>query len=161
MAKGWLGKTYEFFFGGYDEDLGEEEMEQPQRQPISRPGMGRWQEEPVRERQPEPLRLRRNRETILSLHGPPEQPTVEVHYPRSYEDARRYGELFKEGKMITIDLGSCDKRLRQQVIDFLSGVAFGLEGTAHKVNHNVFLFAPRNFVVIGDIPPISDENGDP
>jgi|YNPNPStandDraft_1061719.scaffolds.fasta_scaffold08439_3 cell division inhibitor SepF len=162
MAKGWLGKTYEFFFGGDDEeDLMEEPTEEPQRQPISRPAPGRWQGESLREPRPEPPRLRRNREMVLSLHGPPEKPTVEVHYPRSYEDAKRYGELFKEGKMVTVDLGSCDKRLRQQIIDFLSGVAFGLEGTAQKVNHTVFLFAPRSFVVIGDIPPISEDEVEP
>lgn len=161
MAKSWFEKAYDFFFGSDNEEDLMEEPEEPQRQPIHSPEPSRWDRGPGRELRPEPIsRGRRGIQPVLSLHQQTEKPTVEVHYPQSYEDARRYGDLFKEGKMVAIDLGSCDKRVRQQIIDFLSGVAFGLEGTAQKVNHNVFLFAPRSFMVIGDIPPISDNDSD-
>ena len=86
---------------------------------------------------------------------------MEIHYPQSYEDAKRYGDLFKEGKLVTVDLETSDELLRQQIVDFLSGVAYGLGGRTQKVNHHVFIFAPHNFEVLASESPHPEEDESP
>jgi cell division inhibitor SepF len=161
MAKGWFGKTYDFFFGGdHEEARAVEEPEERRRQPTRRPETSRYDREPVRDLRPDPpvSRLRREGEPVLELHGPPPKPTVEIHYPQSHDDIKKCGELFKEGKLVLVDLENTPKQLRRDVVQFLSGVAFGLGGNPQKVNQTVFLFAPHIFEVGGDdLPSLEDE----
>ena len=159
MAKSWLGKTYSFFFGRDDDEEGfAEELEEPDPYSSSQPLVPRQEPQPTPDFRPNPSssRPRRDLEPVLELHGPPAKPTVEIHYPQAYDDAKKYGDLFKEGKMVTVDLESGDKRLRQQIVDFLSGVAYGLGGTVQKVNPFVFIFAPHNFLVVANNPPLEE-----
>ena len=40
---------------------------------------------------------------------------------------------------------------RQRIIDFLSGVVYGVDGSIKKVGENVILCSPKNLQVGGDI----------
>ena len=40
---------------------------------------------------------------------------------------------------------------RQRIIDFLSGVIYGVDGSIKKIGENVILCSPKNLQVGGDI----------
>jgi len=89
---------------------------------------------------------------VLQLHEPG-PPTVIVRYPRTFADAKTYADQFVDaGELVLIEVSKIkDERTRQQIVDFLAGVAYGLKGTAERLNSQVFLFAPRTFKV--HMPP--------
>jgi len=84
---------------------------------------------------------------VVELHPEQPRPEVQIRYPRSYEDTEQLADLFKAGYLVIVDLEHTEESVRQSIIDFLSGVAYGLDGHAYRVNPLVFAFAPRHFEV--------------
>ncbi len=68
-------------------------------------------------------------------------------HPRSYNEARTIGEHFRQGNPVIIDLNDMDESEQKRIVDFASGLAFGLHGTIKRVNKKVFLISPANFQV--------------
>ncbi len=64
--------------------------------------------------------------------------------PRSFNDSERVGEAFRAGSPVVINLTEMDRGQAQRVIDFASGLVFGLHGTLQRVTDKVFLLTPRN-----------------
>ena len=65
-------------------------------------------------------------------------------HPRTYNDARRIGEEFRDGTPVILNLTDMDEADARRVVDFAAGLAFGLRGTIEKVTKDVFLLSPAN-----------------
>jgi len=65
-------------------------------------------------------------------------------HPRTYNDARRIGEEFRDGTPVILNLTDMDDADARRVVDFAAGLAFGLRGTIEKVTKDVFLLSPAN-----------------
>lgn len=65
-------------------------------------------------------------------------------HPRSYNDARRIGEEFREGVPVIINLTGMDDNDAKRIVDFAAGLVFGLRGTIERVTNKVFLLSPAN-----------------
>ena len=65
-------------------------------------------------------------------------------HPRSYTDARRIGEEYREGVPVIINLTGMDDSDAKRVVDFSAGIVFGLRGTIERVTNKVFLLSPAN-----------------
>lgn len=68
-------------------------------------------------------------------------------HPRFYNEARIIGEHFREGKPVIINLTDMDESDHKRLVDFASGLAFGLHGTIERVTKKVFLISPANLHV--------------
>ena len=64
--------------------------------------------------------------------------------PASFNDSQRIGEAFRSGSPVVMNLTALDRAQAQRVIDFASGLVFGLHGTIQRVTDKVFLLSPRN-----------------
>jgi cell division inhibitor SepF len=64
--------------------------------------------------------------------------------PRFYNEARIIGEHFRQGNPVIINLTEMDDAELKRLVDFASGLAFGLHGTIEKVTTKVFLISPSN-----------------
>lgn len=64
--------------------------------------------------------------------------------PRSYSEARRMGEHYREGNPVIINLDDMEEGERKRLVDFASGLVFGLHGRIERVSHKVFLLSPAN-----------------
>ena len=64
--------------------------------------------------------------------------------PASFNDSQRIGEAFRTGSPVVMNLTALDRAQAQRVIDFASGLVFGLHGTIQRVTDKVFLLSPRN-----------------
>ena len=68
-------------------------------------------------------------------------------HPRSYSDARQMAEHYREGNPVIINLDDMDDSERKRLVDFASGLAFGLRGRIEKITSVVFLLSPANVTV--------------
>jgi cell division inhibitor SepF len=68
-------------------------------------------------------------------------------HPRSYSDARQMAEHYREGNPVIINLDDMDESERKRLVDFASGLAFGLRGGIEKITSRVFLISPANVTV--------------
>ena len=79
--------------------------------------------------------------------------------PRNFDEAEEIGRHIKLNRACCINLHRMPTEYRQRVIDFLSGVVFGVDGTIKKIGENVILCSPNNLKVGGEISlgPVQDE----
>lgn len=71
--------------------------------------------------------------------------------PRMFEEANEIAIHIKSHKACCINLHHLDVQYRQRVIDFLSGVVYGVDGTIKKIGDTVYLCSPKNLSVGGNI----------
>ena len=65
-------------------------------------------------------------------------------HPRYYNEARTIGEHFRQGNPVIINLTEMDESELKRIVDFASGLAFGLHGTIERITKKVFLISPSN-----------------
>lgn len=74
---------------------------------------------------------------------------IENIHPRSYNDARRIGEHYRDGVPVIMNLTELDDTDAKRIIDFAAGLVFGLRGSIERITNKVFLLSPPN-VDVGD-----------
>jgi cell division inhibitor SepF len=89
---------------------------------------------------------RRSSERILQ---PVPETTSRVHViePKSFNDAEQIGAKFKNDTPVIVNLQSIDRELAKRLIDFVSGLTYGLDGGIQRVAEMVFLLTPANIEV--------------
>ncbi|UKY53242.1 cell division protein SepF [Streptomyces inhibens] len=78
---------------------------------------------------------------------PEEEPAEEprrfiVIRVQTFADAREVAEYLMTQIPVLLDLSSADTDVAKRILDFSSGVVFGLGSGMHRVDTNVFLLAP-------------------
>jgi cell division inhibitor SepF len=71
-------------------------------------------------------------------------------HPRTYNDARRIGEEFREGIPVIMNLTEMDDTDAKRIVDFAAGLVFGCRGTIERVTNKVFLLSPNNVDVAAE-----------
>jgi cell division inhibitor SepF len=72
--------------------------------------------------------------------------TVRRHI-QAFEDALQAANGLKTGEQQLINLCGLEQILRKQIVDFLSGVNYAVEGTWEEVGENVYLIVPQHAYV--------------
>jgi cell division inhibitor SepF len=67
---------------------------------------------------------------------------IAMVHPSTFHDARAVGERFRDGVPVIIDLSSMDEADATRVVDFASGLVFGLRGSMERIANRVFLLLP-------------------
>lgn len=74
--------------------------------------------------------------------------TVEPH---SFAEAQSIADKFKASRPVIINLTSTDPDLSKRLLDFTSGLTYGLDGGLQKVSDKVFMLTPHNVdLSVGD-----------
>ncbi|MFJ3659015.1 cell division protein SepF [Streptomyces sp. NPDC090119] len=66
-----------------------------------------------------------------------------------FADARDVAETLMSGVPVLLDLSSAEGDVAKRVLDFSTGVVFGLGSGMHRVDRNVFLLTPPGTEVSG------------
>ena len=87
----------------------------------------------------------------------PQQPSSNamkmlVYQPMSYEDTQSIIDNLKMKKPIIVNLELLEVDIAQRVLDFMSGAVYALNGSIHKVSKGIFVLAPINVDISGNIP---------
>lgn len=79
----------------------------------------------------------------------PSTPAAMFHLvmPTTFNDAQEVGDKFRDGYSVIMNLQGVDAVLRRRLIDFASGLAYGLAGSMQPAADNVFLITPSGVQV--------------
>ena len=90
-------------------------------------------------------------ETETSGNGISADTNIVLFEPRNFDEAEEIGHHIKSKRACCINLHRMPSEYRQRIIDFLSGVVYGVDGSIKKIGENVILCSPKNLQVGGEI----------
>jgi cell division inhibitor SepF len=67
--------------------------------------------------------------------------------PKSFNDAQEVADQFRDSIPVILNLQGTDTDLSKRLIDFASGLTYGLDGGMQRIADKVFLLTPRNVEV--------------
>jgi cell division inhibitor SepF len=70
--------------------------------------------------------------------------------PTSFKDAQEIADKFKASLPVAMDLLDVDRELSRRLIDFSSGLCYGLGGKMDKVANHLYLLTPQGVEVSPD-----------
>ncbi len=76
---------------------------------------------------------------------------VYVIKPQDFGEAQRVTDYLKEGKTIVINMEGIEVHVAQRIIDFIGGACYALDGSLQAISANIFIAAPHNIDVSGDL----------
>ena len=80
----------------------------------------------------------------------PSMDRIVTLHPRTYSEARSIGEQYRQGNPVIMNLSDMEETERKRLVDFASGLVFGLHGSIERVTSKVFLLSPENVSVSND-----------
>ncbi|MFJ6694643.1 cell division protein SepF [Streptomyces sp. NPDC091272] len=102
---------------------------------------------PLRSRNEWPSRT--DHRTMPQEYEAVEQRRMIVLRVQVFSDAREVAEYLIAQIPVLLDLTSVESDVAKRILDFSSGVVFGLGSGMHRVDRNVFLLAPVGMEVEG------------
>lgn len=84
---------------------------------------------------------------------------VGVVLPRTFNDAQQIADQFKRGNPVIVNMQSTDGGLAKRVIDFGSGLTYGLDGSMQRIADKVFLLTPPDVDVSAEDRAAMVESG--
>lgn len=78
---------------------------------------------------------------------PTQSAKVHVVAPGGFNDAQEIGDKLKASQPVIVNLQGSDRDLSRRLIDFASGLTYGLGGQMERVADQVFLLTPSNVEV--------------
>lgn len=115
----------------YDDEYDDAPAQTPDRQPLRRVKDDR----PVR------------RDAVVTAIPTPSSAKLHVVQPTAFNDAQEIGDKFREGISVIMNLVGADPKLARRLVDFASGLAYGLRGSMQAVTDSVYLLTPAGVQV--------------
>ena len=79
--------------------------------------------------------------------------------PEKFDDASSIANHLRDKRTVVLNLESANKDIARRLVDFLSGVAYALEGKIKKVAVSTYIITPYNVDIIGDLIDELESNG--
>jgi cell division inhibitor SepF len=103
----------------------------------------------IREERPRENKHPAGRGNVRSIPtDPPRQ--INVVEPRIFEDAQDFADRYKSGVPVIINLRLTEPNHAPKILQFASGLVYGLNGRLQKVGEQVYLLTPFNMEVSAD-----------
>ena len=94
----------------------------------------------------EPARQEAVVRTMTQVRPPP-MASIHRAEPKRFNDAREIGDRYKNGIPVIMNLQSTEDPVARRLVDFASGLVFGLDGKIEMVASRVYLLTPANMEV--------------
>ncbi len=107
-------------------------------------------EEEELEELPVNTQTKRVRDRVVNIHTTSNMKLV-IHEPLTYEDAPRIVDDLKMRKTVVVNLEQLEPGIKRQIFDFINGGLYSLEGSIQKVTTDIFILAPANVEIDGNI----------
>lgn len=76
---------------------------------------------------------------------------VYVIKPQEFNEAQKVTDYLKTGRTIVINMEGIEVHAAQRIIDFIGGACYALDGSLQAISANIFIAAPSNIDVSGDL----------
>lgn len=80
---------------------------------------------------------------------------LKVVRPERFEAVTQIADHLINSRTVVLNLEATNKETARRMIDFLSGVAYSIEGQLKKVANNTFVITPGSVAVSGETAPES------
>lgn len=87
---------------------------------------------------------------IVNIHTASNMKLV-IHEPLNYEDAPVIVDDLKSRKTVVVNLEQLDAGIKRKIFDFINGGLYSLEGNIQKVTTDIFILAPKNVDIDGNL----------
>ena len=75
---------------------------------------------------------------------------LKVVKPQSFEDSAQVADHLLSKRTVVLNLEDTNKETARRLIDFLSGVAYSIDGNMKKIATNAYVITPNNVDVSGE-----------
>lgn len=93
---------------------------------------------------------KRMKNKVVNIHTANNMKLI-VHEPLNYEDAPKIVDNLKARKIVVVNLEQLEPGIKRQIFDFINGGLYSLEGSIQKVTTDIFVLAPANVEIDGNI----------
>lgn len=76
--------------------------------------------------------------------------SIVVVHPVDYQAVKVIGEHLRDGDVVLLDLTGLETEAMHRLVDFVSGLVFGLQGNIDKVTAYVMLLVPPGVIAVDD-----------
>lgn len=134
----WLKKAFVYLGLAYEEAEEGENYEEEDFEEEEQPVVRRLQRSPDLNRARRTAHLRSITTPELRVH---------LVQPRNFNDAQQIADKFKANVPVILNLQQNEAELSRRLIDFASGLTYGLNGGMQRIAKKVFLLTPANVEV--------------
>ncbi|HNI33887.1 MAG TPA: cell division protein SepF [Microthrixaceae bacterium] len=94
----------------------------------------------------------RPRGVVRPVPASPQPTSARPHVvnPKTFNDAQEVGDWFRKRQPVIVNLQDLDRDLARRLLDFSSGVAYGLGGSVERVASHVYLLSPLDVEISQD-----------
>ncbi len=92
----------------------------------------------------------RRRNKVVNIHTTTQMKVV-LYEPDNFEEAPSIVDDLKNIKPVIVNLENTDSDLAKKFFDFLNGAIYALDGNIQKVSTGIFILAPNNVDISGNI----------
>lgn len=131
-----------------EDEAPEEEAERPRKAPRKEEG---YFSAPAPER-------RSSSDNVVNINTTTQLQVVLVK-PEKFDDASSIANHLRDKRTVVLNLESANKDIARRLVDFLSGVAYALEGKIKKVAVSTYIITPYNVEILGDLIDELENNG--
>lgn len=87
---------------------------------------------------------------VVNIHSNSQMKVV-IHQPNEFDETATIVDNLKNRKPVIINLENLDPDLARKIFDFCSGALYALDGQIQKVSKGIFILAPSNVDISGDV----------
>lgn len=87
---------------------------------------------------------------VVNIHKGSQMKVV-LYQPKEFDDTKTIVDSLKSRRPVIINIEDIDAELARKIFDFCSGALYALDGHIQKISRGIFILAPNNVDVAGDV----------
>lgn len=76
---------------------------------------------------------------------------ISLYEPRMYADVKQIASQLLANHAVVVNFTQMDSKAAARMVDFLNGTVFAIKGEMKRIGKEIFLCAPNNFEVAGNL----------
>lgn len=94
-------------------------------------------------------RSRADSDKVVNIHTTAQVQVILVK-PEQFGESQGIADNLKAKRTVVLNLESTNREIARRMLDFLSGVAYAVEGSIKRVANSTYIITPYNVDVLGD-----------
>jgi cell division inhibitor SepF len=111
-------------------------------------------------RKTETLQKSTRESKVIQMNNTSEKVNVTILKPEDFNDSATVVNNLKAQKPVIVNLEAVEQETARKIFDFCSGALYALNGKIYKVSRNIFLMAPENVDISGNLKNSVDSEFD-
>ncbi|SFI16250.1 cell division inhibitor SepF [Tindallia magadiensis] len=87
---------------------------------------------------------------VVNIHTTSQMKVV-IFEPSAYDEVQNIVDNLKNRKPVIVNLETLESDVARKIFEFLNGAIYALDGSIQKVSSEIFILAPNNVEIAGNI----------